>query len=140
MGGIIIGMLSPNNISKTVLVASPTFSPYERMKDYFSKREGTKIDENGESKIARSDGSISILDKNFWPEMKAVNPLTLYKHLSHKTNLTFVRALDDHVITDGDYEILKSNKHIDYFELPGDHDFSGGDRKEWLNKMVEILK
>jgi len=139
MGGIIIGLLSPENITKTILVASPTFSPYKRMKKYFSKREGTIIDENGESRIARSDGSVSILNKEFWTEMKEVDPLSLYKALSSKTNMTYVRALEDHVVTDGDYVSLKDDIDIDYIEIHGDHDFTGKDRENWLHKMIELI-
>ena len=140
MGGIIIGMLSPDNIQKTILVASPIASPYEQMKEYFSQREGTDINEDSESRLPRSDGSVSILDKDFWPEMEQVNPKKLYLALSKKTELYYVRALEDHGIGEQDFRSKKKSENISYLELHGDHDFSGDDRENWVKKMAEIIK
>jgi pimeloyl-ACP methyl ester carboxylesterase len=139
MGGIIIGLLDPVDVHKVVLVASPISSPYRRMKEYFSRRKGTVIDEKGESRIAKSDGSVSILDKNYWREMKGVNPLERYASLATKTRIYYIRALEDQVVTNQDYTLLEANPDIKYMEMHGDHDFSGKDRKAWHDKVVELI-
>lgn len=139
-GCLVTGLLSPKNTAKIILLASPVESPYSRMKQYFASREGTEIHENGLSRIKRSDGSWTLVESEFWNDIKAIQPSELYAELGTKTDLYFVRAMQDHVITDTNYDPMQSNRNITYIELPGDHNFANEARKGWLDTMVEIVK
>ncbi|MBD3279162.1 MAG: hypothetical protein GF390_00440 [Candidatus Pacebacteria bacterium] len=139
-GCLVTGLLSPDDASKIILLASPVESPYSRMKQYFASREGTEINEDGLSKIKRSDGSWTWVEAGFWDDIKSIDPAQLYSRLAAKTDLYFVRAMQDHVITDKNYESVKNDKNINFLELPGDHNFAGDARDNWLGTMVDLLK
>ena len=136
MGCLITGLAQLSNINKILLLASPPTAPYQRMKDYFAKRPETVIDESATSTIKRSDGSITYVESDFWHEMRDVNPPKMYKHLASKAEVFFVRALSDQVITEQDYENIRSIKEIDYNEIDGNHDFEGEARE----KLIKLIK
>jgi len=60
------------------------------MKEYFSEREGTEINENGLSKIKRSDGKLTYVPENFWKEGVSINPQQLYLDLASKSKIYFL--------------------------------------------------
>lgn len=138
-GCLVTGLLLPDNIHKCILLASPVESPYMRMKAYFASRPETIIDETGLSKIKRSDGSWTLLDSGYWDELRDIKPDKLFEDLSKKTEIYFVRAQQDHVLTDESHQPIQAIKSINYLELPGDHNFAGDARQGWIDKMVEII-
>jgi pimeloyl-ACP methyl ester carboxylesterase len=138
-GCIVVGLISPENIDKIILVSGPTSAPGDTMKRYFSKREGTEINEQGVSKLKRSDGKLTFIPSDYWGEATEVNPTELFLELVKKSTVYFVRAKQDQVVTGEDYSRIK-NSDIIFIELDGNHDFEGTDRKPWLTKMVELLE
>jgi pimeloyl-ACP methyl ester carboxylesterase len=139
-GCVVVGLVSPANISKIVFVAGPTSAPGPKMKDYFSQRKDTKINEKGMSRIKRSNGTITLVPSKYWKEASKVSPASMYQKLSEQSKVYFIRALQDQVVVGEDYSPLKENKKIEYIELNGNHDFEGKDRKPWLDKVNSILK
>jgi len=140
MGCFIAGMARLKNIDKVFLLAPPTSSPYIRMKEYFSKRPETRINEEGSSRIKRSDGSITIIEKEVWNEMKTVNPYKLYSDLAKENSVYIIRALADQVITGESYEKVKTIKDLKYIEINGNHDFEGKARKILIEKIKSIFE
>jgi len=139
MGCFIVGMAHLGNIDKILLLASPTGSPYIRMKEYFSKRSETVINEEGISRIKRSDGSITFVGKDVWDEMKTMNPYKSYSDLAKGNSIYIIRALADQVITGESYEKVKSIKGLTYIEIDGNHDFEGKAREVLIKKIKEIF-
>ena len=139
MGCVVTGLLQPNKIEKILLLAPPITSPYQRLKDYFSKRHGSRIDETQESVIERSDGSWTYIPPEFWPEIQATSPYELYKHLMTKTDLYAIRPLQDQVITSEDYSGLKQLLKGSYREIEGSHDFHPPHRQKLLDTIQKIL-
>lgn len=139
-GCLVTGLLAPENIRKIALLASPVENSYQRFKQYFGSRKDTELNENGLSRIKRSDGSWTFIEFGFWNDLKTTEPVDLFKKLATKTNLYFVRAMQDHVLTDVEYDEIESTKNITYMELPGDHNFAGDARENWLSTMVSIVK
>lgn len=138
-GCIIVGLASPDNIEKIILVAGPTSAPGENIKNYFLQRPGTEINEEGVSKIERSDGTTTFIRPEYWKEAYNVNPAELFLNLAKNSKIYFVRARQDQVVTGEDYSMIEKS-NITLVELDGNHDFEGKDRKPWLSKMVELLK
>lgn len=138
-GCLVTGLLSPDGIDKIILVASPIGNPYLGMKEYFGRREGTEIDEAGLSRLKKSTGW-ALLEPEFWQDIKAVDPVYLYQQLATKTNLFFIRAIHDHVIAGTDYQSIQNISGMTYQELPGDHNFSGEARQNWLATLAGILR
>ncbi|MBN2016262.1 alpha/beta fold hydrolase [Candidatus Dojkabacteria bacterium] len=139
MGCLVVGILSFENVNKIILLASPVTSPYKRMKEHFSKRPETKFNEQGTSKIKRSNGSWTFIGKKFWKDVKGIDPPKLYSTLSEKAEVYFGRAKQDHVITNETYDAIKNIKDLKYEELDGDHNFADEARQGWLERMVSIL-
>ncbi len=110
------------------------------MKEYFSQRKKTVINEKGISRIERSDGSITLVPPQYWPEAKKINPAKLYLKLAEKAKVYFIRALQDQMVGDQDYSLLGKGGRIEYIGLQGNHDFEAKARKPFLAKVVQILK
>jgi pimeloyl-ACP methyl ester carboxylesterase len=138
-GCIIVGLASPDNVDKVILVSGPTSAPGENIKNYFLQRPGTEINEEGVSKIERSDGTTTFIRPEYWKEAYDVSPAELFLNLAKNSKIYFVRARQDQVVTGEDYSMIKKS-NITFVELDGNHDFEGKDRKPWLSKMVELLK
>ncbi len=139
MGCVVVGLLQPKNIQKTVLLAPPTTSPYKRLIDYFSKRPGSRIDENKESVIERSDGSWTYIPPEFWSEIKTIKPQELYNDLFAQTKLFAIRPLQDQVIIDEDYSGLQQLLKGNYTEIDGSHDFHPPHRLKLLDTIEKII-
>ncbi len=139
-GCVVTGILSPDGISKIVLISSPLEPSYETMKTYFSARPETVINESGESRIKRSDGTVTIVQSDFWRDLNR-DPSFLYDHLASKTRMTLVLADNDQVIGEQNPSWLVDNPHIKVVELPGNHDFDTNleVRKALISKVVEEL-
>lgn len=135
MGCLITGMAQLKGIEKTLLLAAPIVPPYIRMKKYFSRRPETIINEEGLSKIKRSDGSYTLIEKEFWEDMKKVNPVDLYTKISESSQTTFIRAKQDQVIDEENYDSIKNISKIKFIEIDGNHDFEGEARIE-LKKII----
>lgn len=96
-------------------------------------------DESATSTIKRSDGSITYVESDFWHEMKDVNPPEMYKQLALDSEVSFVRALSDQVITEQDYEEIRIIKEIDYNEIDGNHDFEGDARSKLMKYILSLF-
>lgn len=138
MGCFIIGLAELKDLDKVLLLAPPTTSPYKRLKEYFSKRPETVINEEGISRIKRSDGSITFVGRDVWDEMKTMNPYKSYSDLAKGNSIYIIRALADQVITGESYEKVKSIKGLTYIEIDGNHDFEGKAR-EVLIKQIKLI-
>jgi hypothetical protein len=139
-GCVIVGLASPANINKVVLVAGSISAPGPSIKDYFSQRKGTMISEKGMSRIERSDRTITLVPSRYWQEANKVNPAELYLKLSRKAKVYFIRALQDQMVVGEDYSALKGSKDIEYLEIEGNHDFEGEGRKPFLDRVIRVLK
>ncbi len=139
MGCLIVGLARIKNLNKVLLLSGPPSSPYSGIKKYFSNRSGTKIDENGTSILKRSDGSLTYIKKNFWKEMKSVNPPKLYSHLAKNSEVIFIRALSDQVITETEFSKISKNSKIKLIEIDGNHNFEGKARRELTNLISKYL-
>ena len=58
-GGVIAGLLKPENISKTILIVLPFSVNIDKMLKNYTSRSGTMINFKDDSRLVRSDGSVS---------------------------------------------------------------------------------
>jgi hypothetical protein len=132
-GAVIVGLLKPFGIRKTVLIAPPYSSKIDKMLKNFTSRAGTIIDFENDSKLMRSDGSISIVPKEYWIERSEVGDLCqIYNDLGKTTELSIIRALDDEVL---DVDVVQKVQTAKTINLNGDHNFSGESRVLLLNEL-----
>lgn len=140
MGCLIVGLLLPDHVNKIILMVPPPTSQHKGMKEYFLKRPETEFNEDKISKIKRSDGSWTFVGPEFWSEIKKTRPAQLFKALAEKSNVYFIRAKQDEIITGESYKVIKNIKRMEYMELKGNHNFEGKAREPLLQKIVAIIK
>jgi len=138
-GSLVVGVLQPSGINKTVLISTPLRSPYQRFKSYFSQRPGTKFDEEGKSQIQRSDGSTTYINKDFWPEIKSIKPLELFRRLAEKYEVSVIIGKDDDLVTDRT-PVEVDRGSVSFFEIVGGHDFGGSSRSKLMQLISRVLE
>ena len=103
----------------------------------FTSRSGTMINFNGDSRLVRSDGSVSIVPKEYWVERSQIsNSSQIYNDLGKITDLTIIKALDDEVLV---LDAIQKESNAKIVNLKGDHNFNGDSRTSLLAAVDEIL-
>ncbi|HRI05550.1 MAG TPA: YqiA/YcfP family alpha/beta fold hydrolase [Candidatus Dojkabacteria bacterium] len=141
-GGTVATLLPINilqGIQQVIMIASPIQPPYERWSKYFSQRPETVIDENGISRIKRSDGRITYVPAEFINDIREIIPYIECERASKYTKIAYISALEDETVTD-DRLPMKNISTLEYYELHGDHNFIESSRLRLFQKVKEITK
>lgn len=136
-GCLVVSLAKPTVIGKTIFVAPPFDTDIERTINMFRERSGTEINLSGISKLARKDGTVTLVPAEFWVERKQCDPIPLYNELSYKTDLIIINAKQDEIINNTNTEGL-DNK-IEVIDIDGNHQFSGEARSVLVNKIKTYL-
>lgn len=135
-GCIVVANAHPTQ-SKVILLAPPIVSPAERFAQTPGwKRPGSVINTEGDSKLVRSDGSITMVPAEFWKDFQSMDVDKLYKQLNWDNEVTIVFAGSDQVLgvekaTDGiNHETIKD----------ADHDFKGEPRMALIQRLKELVE
>jgi hypothetical protein len=137
-GGLIVGLLKPVGIKKIILIAPPFSTKIDKKLKYYTSRPGTMIDFDGDSRLVRSDGSVSIVPKEYWAERSQVGDLCeIYNDLGKVTDLTIIKAIGDEVL---DLEVSQNVTTAKIIILNGDHDFSGESRQLLLKTLENMFQ
>lgn len=136
-GCLVVALAKPTGIHKTIFVAPSLDNDIEHTINMFKDRLGTEIDLLGISKLARKDGTITIVPAEFWVERKQIEPIPIYNELSSQTALTIIKAKQDEIL--GHAKTAGLDKKIDIIELNGRHQFSGEARKILIDKIRTLL-
>lgn len=134
-GSFIPTMCELKNVSKVIAI-SPFF--YTKLEDIVSryKKEGNKFDIEGITRRIRSDGSTTIIKKEYWLERMNSNIELSYSRLAIKNKLFFICGLQDETTN-----IINVN-NIEYakvFKMQGDHDFKKPKDMENLASLIMNL-
>ncbi len=132
-GCVITGLVNPVGIHKIIFLAPPFDLKMQKLIKLFKERQGTEINFDGISKLARNDGTVSIVPKEFWQETKNLNPIDIYNNLALSNNVSVVNANQDEVLDIDNYVAIKN---VDTINIDGDHNFSG----EYRNTLLETIK
>lgn len=110
-------------IAHTIFLAPPVDGGAERTIQRYINNPDSHIDLEGTSRLARSDGSTTIIPAAYWAErMHEASPIPAFNALGRTTKLTIVKALQDHVT--GDTNLSEIEAHVTVLDVEGDHDFS----------------
>jgi predicted esterase len=140
LGGVITALSNLNNISECILLAPPHQSTYQRILNHFERISNAFLDESGTSHIPRSNGSVTVLPPEFWPDVKKIHPVELYQAMARKVPTTIVYATEDEVLqSEGDVR-LAPNDNLKTLEISGDHNFSEQDRAHMIKTVKILLK
>ena len=132
-GCIITGLVNPTGIRKVILLAPPFDLKMKKLIELFKQRPGTEINFDGVSKLARNDGTVSIVPKDFWQEASHINPIDIYNNLALSNDVTIVNANQDEILSTNNFLEIKNIKVIN---IDGNHNFNGGYR----NGLLETIK
>lgn len=136
-GSIITALAKPIGIHKIIFVAPSYSTKSTKLLDTFKSRPGTIIDFSGISKLARRDGSITIVPAQYWQERAAtVDPIELYKKLAQNTELIIITANQDEVLGENLFPEIKKAKMVG---LDGDHNFTGPVREKLIDTIRDCV-
>lgn len=137
-GCLVIGIAKPNGIRKTIFVAPSLDKDIEHTINMFKERPGTEINLSGISKLARNDGTVTLVPSEFWVERKQSDPIPLYNELSYKTDLIIINAKQDEILGHSNIEGL--DNRIKIMDIDGNHQFSGESRQVLIDKIKILLE
>lgn len=135
-GCLIAAIAEPLNIRKTVFLAPSLDRDIDRMIAIFKNCLGSEINTTGISKLARQDGSVTIVPPEYWTDQKDMNPIASYNKLSERTELIII-ANQDEILEHRDTQGL--SEKIKILKLDANHNFKKEIRKDLLVKLEEIL-
>ncbi len=136
-GCIVVALALPEGIRKAIFLAPPLEMSSTSLRR-FAGRPGSVIDPDGLSRLARSDGSITLVPAEFWKEREAIDPVALLNTYSAHIELVLVRAKNDTVVSTSNFPTLSS--HIQIISIDGDHDFRYASRPGLIEKIRNLLQ
>jgi len=131
-GCIIPCLIKDIKIERAILLAPPKI-----LGSKMSRNKNAEKTKHGEFRIPRKDGTTTIVTKEFVEELDKTFPLELYSNLSRLTNSYAVIAKQDKILKDSDLSALADK--IKIYEIEGDHNFTGIDRKGLIETLSNIL-
>ncbi len=136
LGSVVTALASPAGIRKVILLAPPLELASSSLQR-FADRPGSIIDPDGLSRLARRDGSFTLVPAAFWQERAAIDPVALFNTFADKTDLTIIFANQDDVVSDEKKHLLGSDIHT--LGIDGDHDFRFEHRAGLLSTLKTLL-
>jgi pimeloyl-ACP methyl ester carboxylesterase len=123
--------------SKVTALAPPLGDAFEAFIQTSGwKRRGSELNLEGESRLLRSDGSLTLVPKEFWDEFRAMGDVTksmAILALYNKLNIIF--AGEDNVLGTQDVPDIFRTEMI----AGANHDFTDGSRKAVISKITKDL-
>lgn len=121
LGCVVATLADLPHIRKTIFLAPPIENDYSKSVEYFSRNPLTTIDMNGTSRLARRDGTFTLVPPEYWLERKSLNFKELYgKYIAHN-DVYVVKASLDELISNEETETIFKGANL--LELESDHDF-----------------
>ena len=136
-GCLITAIANPPNVTKTILLAPPTDNSNEQILEYFRSKSDSEVNLEGDSKLARSDGSFTVVPASYWIEKNALNTEELYQTYTTNHVTEVVRATEDEVISNGGMEA--AFKDIQIHDIAANHNFDEGSRLKLITLLKELL-
>jgi hypothetical protein len=137
-GCVIAALANLTNVKKYIFLAPPTEGDYTKTIEYFSKNPLTVIDVHGISKLARRDGTFTVVPHEYWIDRERLDIKGLYQDFTSKNAVCVVKALQDEVVSNvGINEVFTGVEMVD---LDGGHDFKGDVRESLVSLCVELTR
>jgi hypothetical protein len=137
-GCVITALANLPNITKTIFLAPPTESKGDAIIDYFKSKLGTEINLSGVSKLARSDGSFTVVPASYWIEKNEVNVEALYRRYIQDHPSDVVRATQDEVISNEG--MAATFVGIAIRDIATNHNFEDEGRIELVSLVQQLLE
>lgn len=136
-GCMIAALAKLPRLKGVILLTPPKITNMNRVIDKMKVRPGSVVNLDGMSKYTRSDGKLTYIPKEYIESLGILESNdALYQSLSEHSLVTIIKANDDHVLGATDFSDLNNTRIID---LPGDHEFTGGERFGLIKILRGIL-
>lgn len=135
--GLVMVALAKIKGVRKIIGMSPFFhTDIHKVLERYKKFPQSEINLNGVSKRYRTDGSITVIPKEYWLERFATNVYEIYNKLALDHDLTIINAAEDQIIDSVNLLKIFNAKIIN---IHGDHDFSGKYRPDLINILKKII-
>lgn len=133
-GCIVAAIAKPVGIRKTIFLAPPAHFDIERLLKLFGDRPGTEVNIEGVTRLARRDGTTTIVPREYWQGLGTLSLVDLYNDFAGKTELVIISANQDEVLGTVNFDDLRSSVRV--IPIDGKHDFD----KESRGQLTALLQ
>ncbi len=137
LGCVVAALALPIGIRKIVFLAPPLELKSSSL-SRFVGRPGSVINPEGLSRLARRDGSFTLVPAIFWKERESIDPIVLFNSLAEQIELIIIRAKQDEVVSNSNISDLSPK--IQIIDIDGDHDFRFESREGLLITLKKLLQ
>jgi len=134
-GCVVAGILKPRGIRKIILLTPPDDISEATLTKQLGARMETAIDVTVRTRLARTDGSTTVIHPEYWQSLAGIEPVKRYNRLARFTALRIINARQDEVLGKVDFEGLDPG--ISTITLEGNHDFAD---EESRRRMLYIVQ
>lgn len=129
---------SGKDIENVVIVNPPGLHFKDRIQEYF--RSKSEIDEDGVWTAERKDGTKTQIGPAFWESLDGNLLKKNMKSLTEKYSVTFVRAINDDVVTENTAAVYRDMHFKKIVGMPGNHNYSKPeDRERFLSVFKNLI-
>lgn len=134
-GCVVAGLVKPRGLRKVILLTPPDEISEAKMIEQLSSRMEVVIDPTVRTRLARADGSTTVIHPEYWQSLAGIHPVKLYNQLAKFTALRIMNARQDEVLGEVKFEGL--DPRISRVTLDGNHNF---DDEESRKRILYILQ
>jgi hypothetical protein len=134
-GCVVVGLVKPRYIRKVIMLTPADVVNVETVVHNLSRNLEQPIDPLVKTKLARSDGSTTVIHPEYWQSLEGIKPVKLYNLLARVTTLRIMSAKQDEVLGEMEFEGLDPS--ISRVKLQGGHNF---DDEESRKRLIYILQ
>lgn len=136
-GCVVVALAKPKNVRRILCLAPPDNVDIRRLLNFFGSRDGSVVDLDGQSRIPRRDGSITLIPAAYWQSLSGLEVIQLYNHLPDLAEVKFLIANEDEVLGVTNFD--KTDERIDLVQLGGNHDFTDEARQPLVDRVINEL-
>jgi hypothetical protein len=134
-GCVVAGLVKPRGIRKVIMLTPPTDMTEVTVVERLGTRKGIAIDVTVRTRLARSDGSTTVIHPEYWQGLAGIDPIKLYNRLARFTKLRIINAREDEVLGKASFDAI--DPAISLVTLNGNHNF---DAEEDRKRILYILQ
>lgn len=134
-GCVVAALLKPRGIRKVIMLTPPADSSEAAVVEQLGTRRGIDIDVTVRTRLARADGSTTVIHPEYWQSLAGIEPVKLYNRLARVTKLCIINAKQDEVLGKVSFEGIDPT--VSLVSLDGNHNF---DEEESRKRLLYILQ
>lgn len=134
-GCVVAGLVKPRGIRKVIMLTAPDDISALTVAQQLGRGLESPIDISVRTRLARKDGSTTVIHPEYWDSLAGINVVKLYNNLARVTALRILSAKQDEVLGEAAFEGLSPS--VSLVRLDGNHNF---DDEESRKRILYILK